>query len=67
MPWLAQRADLPDTHKAWADAGSVLEATYVRLGYVEVPALGAGPVEAAPAPVPAAPAVRRSRSGGKGG
>lgn len=38
--WLAQREDLPDTHKMWADAGSALEATLRALGYVEVPPLG---------------------------
>ena len=38
--WLAQRDDLPDTHKLWADEGSQLEQVYRALGYVEVPAPG---------------------------
>jgi hypothetical protein len=42
MPWYAQRAGLPDTHKLHADAGSELERVYQRLGYVDVPAPGAG-------------------------
>lgn len=37
MPWLAQTTD---THPHHVDAGSTLEAVYVRLGYVEVPAPG---------------------------
>jgi hypothetical protein len=40
MPYYAQRADLPDTHKLWADPGSQHEAVLKRLGYVEVPAPG---------------------------
>jgi hypothetical protein len=38
--WLAQREDLPDTHKMWADPGSALEATLRKIGYVDVPAPG---------------------------
>jgi hypothetical protein len=63
MPYLAQRDDLPDTHKMWADEGSQLEATLRALGYVEVPAPGqpdepdAAPVDQPPAePAPAAAA-----------
>jgi len=41
MPWYAQRADLPDTHKTHADPASEMERALVRLGYVEVPPLGA--------------------------
>lgn len=45
MPWYAQRDDLPDTHKMHADAGSQHEAALTRIGYVEVPAPGAGEPE----------------------
>lgn len=38
--WLAQRENLPDTHKLWADVGSTLEATLRAVGYVDVPAPG---------------------------
>ena len=41
MPWLAQHADLPDTHKMWADPGSQHATVLGHLGYVEVPAPGA--------------------------
>ena len=40
MPWYAQRADLPDTHKLWADPGSRHEAVLKQIDYVEVPAPG---------------------------
>lgn len=40
MPWYAQRADLPDTHRMHADEGSQHEAVLLRIGYVEVPAPG---------------------------
>jgi len=52
MPWYAQRADLPDTHKQWADPGSQHEAVLGHIGYVEVPAPGAEPVEVEPVEVP---------------
>ncbi|MBP2331231.1 hypothetical protein JOF56_011616 [Kibdelosporangium banguiense] len=45
MPWYAQRAGLPDTHRHHADEGSELARVYERLGYVEVPAPGAGEPE----------------------
>lgn len=45
MPWYAQRTDLPDTHKHHADEGSSLARVYERLGYVQVPAPGAGEPE----------------------
>lgn len=40
MPFYAQRDDLPDTHKLWADPGSQHERVLGHLGYVEVPAPG---------------------------
>lgn len=40
MPWYAQRDDLPDTHKMWADPDSGHEAVLTHLGYVEVTAPG---------------------------
>ena len=40
MPWYAQRVNLPDTHRHYADAGSQHEAVLLRIGYVEVPAPG---------------------------
>lgn len=40
MPWLAQHQG---GHPHYADAGSALETIYRRLGYVDVPAPGAGP------------------------
>ncbi|GAB3471996.1 hypothetical protein [Actinophytocola sediminis] len=70
MPWYAQRAGLPDTHRMWADPGSQLERVLLRLGYVEVPAPGAGQpeetgdepaVEVEQRPAESAPAKRRAR------
>ena len=40
MPFYAQRADLPDTHKLWADPGSEYERVLRHLGYVSVSAPG---------------------------
>jgi hypothetical protein len=40
MPWYAQRAGLPDTHKLWADPGSQHEAVLQQIRYVEVAAPG---------------------------
>lgn len=53
--WLAQRDDLPDTHKLWADPDSTLESTLRALGYVDVPAPGARPVLIKPSGAPREP------------
>jgi hypothetical protein len=74
MPWYAQRAGLPDTHKLWADPGSQHEAVLAQLGYVEVAAPGATadtrevadeqPVEAVP-DVPSPPDVTTPKPRGR--
>ena len=52
---------MPDSHKHWAEAGSSHEAALQAMGYVQVPAPGADPVDDEHSPELDAPVVIRPK------
>ena len=67
MPWYAQRAGLPHTHRHYADAGSELARVWQHLGYVEVSAPGSDDADdqAAKLPDDAEPVTPNRRGKGR--